>query len=479
MAFVFFDTETTGLQAGFDQIIHFAAIRVDNDLCEIDRFEVRSRINPNIVPHPSALAINGLPIEQLLNKDLQSHYEMMQHLNSKLQSWSPSIFLGYNSIRFDEEMLRHALFQTLHPAYLTSFHGNGRNDVLSLALAAYAIGQDVLTVPRQEDGMPIFRLGELSEANGITANNAHDAMSDVETTLALCQHIRRRCPDDLWQRFNRFSNKAAVSEFVAVEEGFLLTEYFKNQAYHTPVVCIGDDPCTFNGRLCVDLRLNFDEIASLTTDEMQTELSKKPSPIRKIRTNAAPTMTPLWEASADFLDSTNIDELEERANRIAEDEVLKSRLVEVYSNTRNPYAEPSHIEEMLHGRSPSPDDEARSRQFHKAPWSEKFVIVQTINDDRLREFGTRILYFEARSCLPTEVVNRLDYETAEQLICPDGKPMSLIRCLTEIDKLEATKKNDPQTCKLLNGLRNHLVNRSARVSSFLEIEESSRIEGLH
>lgn len=30
---------------------------------------------------------------------------------------SPSIFVGYNSIRFDEEMLRHALFQTLHPAY--------------------------------------------------------------------------------------------------------------------------------------------------------------------------------------------------------------------------------------------------------------------------------------------------------------------------------------------------------------------------
>lgn len=467
MAFVFFDTETTGLHAGFDQIIHFAAIRVDNDLCEVDRFEMRSRLNPNIVPHPSALAINGLPIEQLLNKDLQSHYEMMQHLNSKLQSWSPSIFLGYNSIRFDEEMLRHALFQTLHPAYLTSFHGNGRNDVLSLALAAHAVGKDVLTIPKQEDGMPIFRLVELSEANGITANNAHDAMSDVETTLALCQHIRRQCPD-LWQRFNRFSNKAAVSEFVTTEEGFLLTEHFRNQAYHTPVVYIGNDPRTPNGRLCVDLRLNFDEIASLTAEEMQTILSQTPCPVRIVRTNAAPTMTPLWDASADFLGSTDINVLEERAIRIAEDEALKNRLIEAYSNTRKPYPEPSHIEEMLHGQFPSSDDETRSRQFHNAPWSEKFAIVQTIDDVRLREFGTRLLYFEARTCLPDEVVNRLNRGTAERLINPDGKPFSLIQCLTEIDKMEAANEDNLQAFELLNGLRNYVAERISRVSSFLE-----------
>jgi len=41
---------------------------------------------------------------------------------------SPWIFVGYNSIRFDEEMLRHALFRTLHPAYLTRSHGNCRAD---------------------------------------------------------------------------------------------------------------------------------------------------------------------------------------------------------------------------------------------------------------------------------------------------------------------------------------------------------------
>ena len=62
MSFVFFDTETTGLRHGFDQIVHFAAIRTDNDLNEIDRFEARSRLLPHVVPHPIALRTNGLPI---------------------------------------------------------------------------------------------------------------------------------------------------------------------------------------------------------------------------------------------------------------------------------------------------------------------------------------------------------------------------------------------------------------------------------
>lgn len=467
MAFVFFDTETTGLHKGFDQIVHFAAIKTDENLDEIDRFEVRSRLNPNIVPTPSALTINGLPVEQLLDKELPSHYEMVRHLESRLRSWSPSIFLGYNSIKFDEEMLRHALFQTLHPAYLTSFHNNGRNDVLSLALAADAIGQDAITVPQRDDGTPIFRLAELAAANGISASNAHSAMSDTETTLSLCKQIKQRCPD-LWQRFIRFSNKAAVSEFIATEEGFLLTETFINQAYHTPVVYIGEDPIPGNGRLCVDLRLDFEQIAALTMQELHSALSLKPCPVRKIRTNTGPTMTPLWEASASLLEPLSIDALEDRARRVAEDDALKRRLVDVYTNSREPFVEPTHIEEKLHGTFLSDEDNARASQFHTIPWLNRFEIVQTMEDERLREFGTRLIFFEARSCLPKEIVNRLDCETAERLIDPDGKPFSLVRCLDEIEKLEAAGIDDQHTSELLDALRAYIIIRTTNVSAFLE-----------
>jgi exodeoxyribonuclease-1 len=41
MQYVFYDTETTGTDTTFDQILQFAGILTDVDLNELDRFETR------------------------------------------------------------------------------------------------------------------------------------------------------------------------------------------------------------------------------------------------------------------------------------------------------------------------------------------------------------------------------------------------------------------------------------------------------
>ena len=78
MSFVFYDTETTGINASFDQILQFAAIRTDADLNEIERFEVRSRILPGMLASPHALKVTGVRATQLVDPELPSHYEMMR-----------------------------------------------------------------------------------------------------------------------------------------------------------------------------------------------------------------------------------------------------------------------------------------------------------------------------------------------------------------------------------------------------------------
>jgi exodeoxyribonuclease-1 len=180
---------------------------------------------------------------------------MVRTIEQTLLSWSPSIFVGYNSIRFDEEILRHALFQTLHPPYLSSNHGNCRADALGLVMAATALSPACLNVPFGPEGRAIFCLEQLALANDIPLLQAHDAMTDVLATLALCRCVYDRSPE-LWQRFVRFSKKATVADFVDSENGFFLTEFFANEAYHAPVVCLGRDPEQPNGRLC--LRLDGD-----------------------------------------------------------------------------------------------------------------------------------------------------------------------------------------------------------------------------
>ena len=61
MAMVFYDTETTGIKPHFDQILQFAAILTDNDLNEVERFEIRSRLLPNVVASPGACLLYTSP----------------------------------------------------------------------------------------------------------------------------------------------------------------------------------------------------------------------------------------------------------------------------------------------------------------------------------------------------------------------------------------------------------------------------------
>lgn len=101
MGFVFYDTETTGTETAFDQILQFAAIYTDDELNERERFEIRCRLLPHVVPSPGAMRVTKVTASQLIDPALPSHYQMMQAIKAKLHSWSPSLFAGYNSIMFD------------------------------------------------------------------------------------------------------------------------------------------------------------------------------------------------------------------------------------------------------------------------------------------------------------------------------------------------------------------------------------------
>jgi hypothetical protein len=74
-SFVFYDTETTGTDTAFDQILQFAAIQTDENLRELDRFEIRCRLLPHVVPAAGALIATGVSPRLLTDSALPTHYE--------------------------------------------------------------------------------------------------------------------------------------------------------------------------------------------------------------------------------------------------------------------------------------------------------------------------------------------------------------------------------------------------------------------
>src|SRR5258708_31414066 len=187
MSFVFYDAETTGTHTAFDQILQFAAIRTDPELNELDRFEIKCRLLPHIAPSPSAMLITGTTAGELIDPMLPTHYEMIRAIHGKLLSWAPTVFVGFNSLHFDEHLLRQAFYQTLHPIYLTNTGGNCRADAMRVVQMASIFAPGALVCPVDDWGENTFKLEHLARANGAAHLKPHDALGDVEATISLCR----------------------------------------------------------------------------------------------------------------------------------------------------------------------------------------------------------------------------------------------------------------------------------------------------
>ena len=110
MYYLFYDLETTGICESFDQIVRFAAIKADKDLKEIERYEIDIKLRPDIVPSPEALVITGLGIDDI--KEGQSEYDAMIQIH-KIFNQPNQINIGYNSLKFDNTMLRFGFYRNL------------------------------------------------------------------------------------------------------------------------------------------------------------------------------------------------------------------------------------------------------------------------------------------------------------------------------------------------------------------------------
>ncbi|HBN30970.1 MAG TPA: exonuclease I, partial [Rhodobacteraceae bacterium] len=126
--------------------------------------------------------------------------------------WAPAIWIGYNSLKFDEAMLRQTFYQTLQTNnYATQAKGNSRFDMMNAVYAVHAKHPELLNWPVNEDGKKIFKLDRLAPENGFNQHNAHDALGDVEATIHLARTIANGNPN-LWAELLANHDKTRVQE---------------------------------------------------------------------------------------------------------------------------------------------------------------------------------------------------------------------------------------------------------------------------
>lgn len=80
MAYVFYDFETTGRNAYHDQIVRFAALHADSDFQPLGHFEESCRLLDSVVPCPAHMRSLLMPVAQLENPTLLTHYAMVRKI---------------------------------------------------------------------------------------------------------------------------------------------------------------------------------------------------------------------------------------------------------------------------------------------------------------------------------------------------------------------------------------------------------------
>lgn len=440
MSFVFYDTETTGTDSSFDQILQFAAIRTDPDLNELERFEIRCRLLPHIVPAPGAMRVTGIRVAQLTDSALPSHYEMMCKIRQQMLEWSPCTFLGYNSIDFDEHLLRHAYYKTLHPPYLTNSSGNSRTDVMRAVQASSLFTPGCLVIPVGAKQKQSFALDRLAPVNGFAHKNAHDALADVEATIFISRLISQRCPD-VWSSFMRFSRKASVVDFVSNEQVFCLADFYFGRPYSwlvTPLTTDSNDASTL---FVFDLGVDPDSLSTLTDSKLKARLIGSPKPVRRIRSNAAPMIFPSDEAPTSASGrALQPAELERRVHAVSPGSELSARIVATLEETKEEKPSSPHVEEQLYAGFFSRDDQKLLETFHSVDWTERPKVVEKLEDQRLRLLGMQLIHTECPDALDPASRLAHDHAVASRIARPDSAHpwMTLPKALAEIDALLAS-----------------------------------------
>jgi exodeoxyribonuclease-1 len=436
MSLIWYDIETTGTSSRFDQIMQFACIRTDDDLNIIDEpFEIRSRLRPHIVASPGALHVTGQSIEDLLDPERPSHYEMVCAIREHLSGRCPSIFIGYNSLRFDEEFLRHAFYQCLHPPYLTNTSGSGRADALLLMRAVARFHPGLLAIPENDEGKPTLKLDRLAPANGFTDFDAHDALADVHAMIAMCRIVREKAPET-WERFILFARPEPVERFVADHDPLVLFEPYGVFGVANVVSPLGKG----QGRLryALDLLCDLDELAGLDEEQLAKRVARSPKPVRRFRTNAAPLLWRLADCPPEVLRDIPALELGARAERVRQDEGFLLRLLAAAQAAEKVYEPSQHVEEGLYDGFWSRSDERVMDTFHKVPWERRVGLCGEFEDRRLRTLARRLIYFE-RPDLLTDSERRQFSDAIRRRTCSGGDVpwLTVQGALKELEELRA------------------------------------------
>ncbi|HEY7773059.1 MAG TPA: exodeoxyribonuclease I [Marinagarivorans sp.] len=268
--FYWHDYETWGANPAIDRPCQFAGLRTDmelNPIAEPDMWFCQP--TPDVLPHPEAILVTGITPQQAQAQGLPEP-EFAQKVHEVLSA-AATCAVGYNSIRFDDEVSRYTFYRNFFDPYAREWQqGNSRWDIIDMVRTCYALKPETLQWP-EIDGRVSFKLEALSAANHLLHARAHDALSDVEATIALAKLIKLKQPQ-LFEHLFRLRLKNNVAQEIDINQRkpflHISSKFSAQNGCAALVVPLALHPKNKNAVIVFDLSQDPRDLISLSAEQI-------------------------------------------------------------------------------------------------------------------------------------------------------------------------------------------------------------------
>jgi len=456
---VFYDTETTGIQKDFSQILQCGSVYTDINLNRLEEQNIGCAPLPWTIPAPRAMLTNKKI--DLFNSNT-SHYQMMSEIQRQWRQWSlakPSIFVSYNGHSFDEELVRRQFWYNLLEPYTTNTNGNGRLDLMLMFHNIASFFSDEISIPLFDGGPGIsYKLEHLAKEHGIDADDAHDAIADCNLMISLCEIIKTKLPD-LFKSFINSSTKQGIKNLLYSDDFLALGEIHRRHTFQYPVVLCGSDPSRPNEIVLFDLSYDPEDILDLDYSEINKLIQSKgrDGPLKKYKINKTiPVCSSKLINNKEVFD-ISFDELQRRAEIIKKDKDFQSKISQAMEDRMMTFPEPEHIEASIYsGGFPSQKDKDLMQEFHLSEDINHLIkISRNFEDERFSIFAERIICSQYGLDVPEDVKSRY-MELIKERATSDGKWGSVQKSVGEIDVM-LEDETSPEKIEILNVTKKKLL----------------------
>ena len=398
MNYVFYDFETSGTNRYFDQPIQIAAAYVNDEFEIVETLNETCKLKDGIVPHPAALLVNKIDIETLKNG--QSFFEMIDKVHRKFTEWSPAIFVGYNSLFFDEAVLRQSLYQSLYDPFLTNTNNNRRADLYHIILALSQFRPNLINLGLNPDTQKqSYKLEYLAIANQVEQEQAHDAMSDVYATVGLSKIIKQKSPD-FWDHCMRISSPTNFMQYL--ESGDLFFKAPSHPTHNfTPISFLSENPERPKELSFFDLNYDPNKYIDSKGTTLISLMESKEKVIKILEINKSPII--LGEEFQDLpkdIKKDDVKKYKEKIKVFKDNSIfidrLRQALVDRLQDKEVNYPMPEFLETQIYAGFSNQGDRENMKIFRATLDSEKkYLVSMKFEDARYREIAYRILFNES------------------------------------------------------------------------------------